>query len=158
MNVKRLKKLAMIIKLSLSNDGYKKAEYLKKHGNFKQFGDKNFWYPRIIPSDTELISIHNNVKVATDVYFCTHDVLHNLFNDETSGGSKFSRYFGEIEIYDNVFIGARSTIMYNVKIGPNAIVAANSVVTKDVPEGAVVAGNPARIIGKYETIKFKRLK
>ena len=48
--------------------------------------------------------------------------------------------------------------MYNVKIGPNAIVAANSVVTKDVPEGAVVAGNPARIIGKYETIKFKRLK
>ena len=159
MKFKRLKKLAMIIKLSLSNNGYKKAEYLKKHGNFKLFGDKNFWYSRIIPSDMKLISIHNNVKVATNVYFCTHDVLHNLFNDEASGGGQnFIRYSGEIEIFDNVFIGANSTIMYNVKIGPNAIVAANSVVTKDVPEGAVVGGNPAKVIGSYETVKSKRLK
>ena len=74
------------------------------------------------------------------------------------GGQNFSRYSGEIEIFDNVFIGANSTIMYNVKIGPNAIVAANSVVTKDVPEGAVVGGNPAKVIGSYETVKSKRLK
>lgn len=47
--------------------------------------------------------------------------------------------------------------MYGVKIGPNAIVAANSVVTKDVPEGTVVGGNPARIIGKYKDVAEKRL-
>lgn len=46
--------------------------------------------------------------------------------------------------------------MYGVKIGPNAIVAANSVVTKNVPEGAVVGGNPARIIGSYDVIMKKR--
>lgn len=46
--------------------------------------------------------------------------------------------------------------MYGVKIGPNAIIAANSVVTKDVPEGVVVGGNPAKIIGKYEDVEKKR--
>jgi len=40
--------------------------------------------------------------------------------------------------------------LYNVKIGPNAIVAAGSVVTKDVPEGCVVGGNPAKVIGNMK--------
>lgn len=48
----------------------------------RSLGENNFWYSRIVPSDMELISVHNNVKVATDVYFCTHDVLHDLFNDD----------------------------------------------------------------------------
>lgn len=68
----------------------------------------------------------------------------------------FKRYSGEIEIFDNCFIGANSSIMYGTKIGPNAIVAANSVVTKDVPCGSVVGGNPARVIGKYEDVVKKR--
>lgn len=60
-------------------------------------------------------------------------------------------------MYDNVFIGAKSTIMYGVKIGPNAIVVANSVVTKDVPEGTVVGGSPAKVIGEYKKVAEKRL-
>ena len=53
---------------------------------------------------------------------------------------------------------ADSTIMYDVKIGPNAIVAAGSVVTKDVPEGTIVGGNPAKVIGKFEDFVIKRNK
>lgn len=61
-----------------------------------------------------------------------------------------------MEIFDNVFIGGHSVIIGDVSIGPNAIVAAGSVVTKDVPEGTVVGGNPAKIIGSFEALHEKR--
>lgn len=49
-------------------------------------------------------------------------------------------------------IGSSTTILCGVRVGKGAIVGAGSVVTKDVPEGAVVAGNPARIIKYLELI------
>ena len=57
---------------------------------------------------------------------------------------------------DNVFIGCNSTILGNVKIGPNALIAAGSVVTRDVKENTVVAGNPARVIGTFDEYVEKR--
>lgn len=53
---------------------------------------------------------------------------------------------GPVIIGDNVWIGEKATIVSNVKIGNGAIIAANSVVTKDVPPYCVVAGCPARIV------------
>lgn len=53
---------------------------------------------------------------------------------------------GPVVIGDNVWIGDKATILPNVSIGKGAIIAANSVVTKDVPEYSVFAGNPAKII------------
>lgn len=52
-----------------------------------------------------------------------------------------------IVIKDNAWIGFGSSIMKGVTIGEGAVIGANSVVTKDVPDGAIVAGNPAKIIG-----------
>ena len=74
--------------------------------------------------------------------------------------------FGKVVIGDYVYIGANALIMPGVTIGNNVLVAAGSVVTKSIPEGVVVAGNPARIIctideyyerNKQYDIKSKRL-
>ena len=45
----------------------------------------------------------------------------------------------------------------DLRIGPNAIVAAGSVVVKDVPPGTIVGGNPAKVIGKFDDLLNKRL-
>lgn len=58
----------------------------------------------------------------------------------------------EVNIEDNAWIGARATIVPGVRIGEGAVVGMGSVVTKDVPAGAVVGGNPARII-KYRNME-----
>lgn len=52
-----------------------------------------------------------------------------------------------VEIGDDVFIGYGSVILPNVRIGTGAVIGANSVVTADVPDHAIAAGVPARIIG-----------
>lgn len=57
-----------------------------------------------------------------------------------------AHYNKPIEIGDDVWIGANAVIMPGVKIESHAIVGANSVVTKDVPLGAIVVGGPAKII------------
>lgn len=65
--------------------------------------------------------------------------------------------FGKIHIKKNAFIGSDAYILPNVTIGENAIVGARSVVTKSVPDGTVVAGNPARIICTTEQLAEKLL-
>lgn len=51
-----------------------------------------------------------------------------------------------VVIEDNVWIGCRAIILKGVRIGSGAVVAAGSIVTKDVPSGSIVAGNPARVV------------
>ena len=63
---------------------------------------------------------------------------------------------GFSRIVDNVFIGLGAIIMPGVRIGSNSIVAAGSVVTKDVPPNSVVGGNPAKVISSFDALMEKR--
>lgn len=51
-----------------------------------------------------------------------------------------------VVIGNNVWIGAEVKIMPGVHVGDNAVLAGGSVVTKDIPAGAIVGGNPAKVI------------
>ena len=96
-------------------------------------------------SEPFLISIGNNVTITGYVNLITHDGSTWLMRDE-----KGRRYlYQPIDIGNNVFIGLNSTILPGVKIEDNVIVAAGSVVSKSVPSNSIVAGVPAKIIGKY---------
>lgn len=74
-----------------------------------------------------------------------------------------SDIFGKICIGDNAFIGAHAIILPGVTIGNRCIVGAGAVVTKSFPDGSIIGGNPARLIGnsddfleKYKNIAFGR--
>jgi acetyltransferase-like isoleucine patch superfamily enzyme len=106
-------------------------------------------YIRNFGSEPWLISIGNKVTITSGVILLTHDGSTWLMNDE-----KGRRYlYRNIVIGDNVFIGVNSVIMPGVKIENNVIIAAGSIVTKSVPSGVIVGGNPAVIIGDYHEYK-----
>lgn len=87
----------------------------------------------------ELIEIGDNSIIGWGSTILTHDLLV----DEAR--------MGEVKIGKNVMIGANTTILPGVIIGDNAIVAASSLVNKDVPPGAKVGGVPAKMIGRSKT-------
>jgi acetyltransferase-like isoleucine patch superfamily enzyme len=78
-----------------------------------------------------------NVVFTNALYPLSRDAKKNLRGPVIRKGAK---------------IGANSTLLPGVVIGRSALVGAGSVVTKDVPDGAVVAGNPAKIINRIENI------
>lgn len=110
-------------------------------------------YTTTFGTEPFLISIGDNVTITSGVKFITHDGSTILMRDKK--GRRF--FYAPIEIGNNVFIGTNSIIMPGVKIEDRVIVAAGSVITKSVPSGSIVAGVPARIIGKYEDIEERML-
>lgn len=89
------------------------------------------------------LTIGNNVDIAQEVNIWT--LSHNPHDD-------FHRVWGkEVVIEDYVWIASRATIMPGIHIGKGAVVAAGSIVTKDVPAMAIVAGIPAKVVGQRKS-------
>lgn len=109
-------------------------------------------YSMDVSSEYELISLGDRVTISSDVRFITHDGVGWLFPDEDG---RRPYWLARIEIGDDVFVGARATLLPGVRIGDRCVVAAGSVVTKSVPSGSVVGGNPARIIGQFDELEAK---
>lgn len=84
------------------------------------------------------------IKIGDDVTFAPR--VHVLAHDASTKYALGYTRIALTTIGDRVFIGGGSIIMPGVNIGSDSIVGAGSVVTRDVEEGSVVAGNPARTI------------
>lgn len=99
-----------------------------------------------------LISIGDNVTITSGVRVLTHDGSTALVKD--AQGRRYQNY-KPVSIGSNVFVGINSIILPGVSIGDNCVVAAGSVVTRDVPDGSVVGGNPARALGTFDDFQTK---
>jgi acetyltransferase-like isoleucine patch superfamily enzyme len=77
-------------------------------------------------------------------------ILDNDFHAITVDGAQ-QPSVAPIVIGDRVWVGTRALILKGVTIGDGAVVAAGAVVTKDVPAGAVVAGVPAKVVGRADS-------
>jgi len=95
------------------------------------------------------------LRIGKHVDIASQVLIYNSEHDINEEG--FKAIEEEVEIGDYVFIGPRAIILPGVKIGRGAVVAAGAVVTKDVPEFAIVAGVPAKVIGerKLKNLKYK---
>ena len=92
------------------------------------------------------------VTIGNDVMLAQNIVLSGLnhpYEDVTQPISTQKVTTKEIRVKDEVWIGANAVITAGVTIGRHSVVAAGSVVTKDVPDYSIVVGNPARIIKQY---------
>jgi maltose O-acetyltransferase len=84
------------------------------------------------------IVLGRNVRVAPHVRF--HAAAHDLAD------TTYAHTGGDIVVEDDVWIGAGALLLPGVTVGAGSVIGAGSVVTRDVPPGAVAAGVPARVV------------
>jgi acetyltransferase-like isoleucine patch superfamily enzyme len=92
------------------------------------------------------------VRIGNDIMFAQNIVVSGLnhgYEDIHTPISVQPTSTKEIIIEDEVWIGANSVIVAGVTVGKHAVVAAGSIVTKDVPPYTIVAGNPAKQLKQY---------
>ncbi len=144
----------------------KKVKLLKK--SLLKCGSKVFIDPSVEIAEPTLVSVGNYCHIQMDCKLfgfgggieigdgtiLSHDIQifarnHNYDSDDLRYIPYDERDIAKkVKIGENVWVGARTTILPGVTIGDGAVIGAASVVTKDVPPYAVVGGNPAKII-KY---------
>ncbi|MGD0631629.1 MAG: acyltransferase [Terracidiphilus sp.] len=100
-----------------------------------------------------LVSIGDRVTVTAGVQFITHDGSTWLLRDDR--GRRYR--YAPIEIGNDVFIGGNSIILPGVRIGNRVVVGAGSVVNRSIPDNCVVAGVPARFIGRFDRFEQRGL-
>ena len=136
-----------------SPDGVEWAACLKARNLFYSMGDDCSIQSNVEITDPKYVRLGNNVRLSGCTLF-GHDGSINMIN--RAYGLKLDSV-GRIDLRDNVFVGHRAIVMPGVIIGPNAIVAAGAVVTRDVPENCVVGGVPAKRICSLDEL-IERLK
>ena len=118
---------------------------LRSHG--LKIGNNCHIYTNAIDTDHGyLIEIGDNVTISH-----AEIQAHDASTKKMLGYSKV----GRVVIGNNVFIGTRAIILPGVRIGSNVVIGAGAVVSRNVPDNSICAGNPAKVIGSYDDFKSK---
>jgi acetyltransferase-like isoleucine patch superfamily enzyme len=127
--------------------GYAKSIGVKMGTNVHFYGMK----PNMFSTEPWLITIGNNVFITADCAFITHDGGTLILRKEVPD----LELTAPIRVGNDVYMGIRTIIMPGVTIGNRVIIAAGSIVTKDIPDNSVVAGVPARVIKSVDDYLLK---
>jgi len=125
---------------------FKSPEEFARHLGVK-IGKGCFISTRNFPSEGFFVEIGDYVRLANNVCLYTHGgvwALRKAFNNPKLD------YFGKIKIGSYTHVGEDAKIMPGVTIGSRCVIGAGTVVTKSVPDGCMVAGNPCKFIGYTE--------
>ena len=93
------------------------------------------------------VQLWDGLRVGDDVFIGPNATFTN---DPFPRSKVYEHEVAVARVEDGASIGANATILPGVTIGARAMVGAGSVVTRDVPAGAIVAGNPARVVGAVD--------
>lgn len=125
--------------------------YISASNNAKiTIGKNSYISQEVIMNSRHSIKIGKNVLIGYQVMMMDYDA-HTVFYDEDSNiqqPNSNSNREKAIVIGDNVWIGARVTILKGVTIGDGAVIGAKSCVVSDIPANTIAVGNPAKIIRK----------
>ena len=102
------------------------------------------------------VSIGNNVMIAREVIFLGKTHNSETLNIPMSEQGRSDNFYSTVG--NDVWIGIRTIVLPGIEIGERAIIGAGSVVTKDVDENCVYAGNPATFIKKLDKKEFNTRK
>jgi acetyltransferase-like isoleucine patch superfamily enzyme len=102
-------------------------------------------------SEPYLVTIGSGVTLSGPVRFITHDGAVRVIRRDLPDIDVIA----PIAIGDNAFVGPNTIILPGVTVGADSVVGAGSIVTKDVPPGTIVGGNPARVIRTVEEYRVK---
>ncbi len=91
------------------------------------------------------LTIGSWVSISTGVHIYTHDTVLRALS-----GGKLPKREGPARIGSSVYIGGQCIITAGVSIGDRCVIAANSLVTHDVPEGSIMGGTPAKPFGRVD--------
>lgn len=132
-------------------NGFEWADYLRLHGKYRHIGKGCSILTSSNITDPAYVSMGDNVQFS-DSTILGHDGVSDMLS-KAYGITLDS--VGPVMIGSNVFIGYHAIVMPGVTIGSNCVVAAGALVTKDVPDGTIVGGLPAKVIGRTEDLVEK---